>query len=106
MTDSADDLRWRREIFDQYATERRSASIPGYSVDVDSDITRHHPKGGDNEALLCLARFPKAVADRRIAEELTNLRARGWEAEWKLHDFDEPEDLKARLEARGLSCHH
>jgi GNAT superfamily N-acetyltransferase len=93
-------------MFERYASERRTVTVPGYSVEVDADITRHHPQGWDDEALLWLARFPKSAADRRIAEELANVRDRGWQAEWKLHDFDEPDDLKARLEARGLSCHH
>jgi len=106
VTSPVEDLRWRRRMFEEDAVERRSARVPGYSLEVGADITRHHPQGGDNEVLLWLARFPKAVADRRIAEELANLRNRGWHAEWKVYEFDEPEDLKARLEARGLSCHH
>ena len=106
MAGIPDDLRWRREIFEQYALERRHALVPGYSLEVAADITRHLPRGSDNEALLWLARFPEAIADRRIAEELARLRLRGWEAEWKLHDFDEPNDLKLRLERHGISCHH
>jgi len=101
-----EDLRWRRELFEQYASGRRNARVPGYSLEVGADITRHHPQGEDDEALLWLARFPRSAADRRIDEELANLRNRGWHAEWKVHDFDEPDDLKGRLEARGLSCHH
>ena len=101
-----DEERWRRQMFELFASERRAARVPGYSLEVDSDITRHLPQGQDDEALLWLARFPKSAADRRIAEELANVRKHGWQAEWKLHDFDEPDDLKTRLEARGLSCHH
>jgi GNAT superfamily N-acetyltransferase len=106
MTASGDEIRWRRQMFEQFASERRTARVPGYSLEVDADITRHHPQGGDDEALLWLARFAKSAADRRIAEELAGVRDRGWQAEWKLHDFDEPDDLKVRLEAQGLSCHH
>lgn len=80
--------------------------MPGYTLEVDDDITRHLPQQGDDEALLWLARFPESSADRRIGEELDNLERRGWAGEWKLHEFDEPGDLKARLEQRGLNAHH
>ena len=85
--------------------ERRAARVPGYTLEVGADITRHLPHEPDDEALLWLPRFARSDADRRIAEELASVRNRGWQAEWKLHDFDEPEDLKLRLEAHGLSCH-
>ncbi|HEX3096962.1 MAG TPA: GNAT family N-acetyltransferase [Usitatibacter sp.] len=60
----------------------------------------------DDEALLSFARFPAAEVDRRIGEELHHLRSHGWEAEWKVHDFDQPADLRSRLEATGLTTHH
>ncbi len=96
----------RRRLFQQYASERRSAHVPGYKLELGADITRHHPDGTGDEALLWLARFPEDAAESRIEEELAALRSRGWHAEWKLHDFDEPADLKTRLEARGLASHH
>lgn len=106
MSTPSPDISWRRQLFEEYAAERRSARVPGYTLDVGTDITRHLPQGGEDEALLWLARFSASNADRRVAEELQYLRERGWEAEWKLHDFDEPHDLKARLEAVGLANHH
>ena len=98
---------WRRQTFERYAQARRTARIPGYRLEPLSDLTRHVPRGEpDDEALVSFARFEPARAERRIEEELAHLRTHGWEAEWKVHDFDEPADLKARLEARGLTCHH
>jgi GNAT superfamily N-acetyltransferase len=95
----------RQATFADYAAERRRSRIPNYTLEPAADLTRYHPKGGDDEALLAFARFSAATADRRIDEELARLHARGWAAEWKVHDFDEPSDLKSRLEARGLSSH-
>jgi GNAT superfamily N-acetyltransferase len=106
VSEGADDLSWRREIFEQYATERRSVHVPGYKLEVADDITRHLPSGAEDEVLLWLARFTNSNADCRIAEELERLRRHGWAAEWKVQDFDEPPDLKARLEAHGLANHH
>jgi GNAT superfamily N-acetyltransferase len=99
-------LSWRRRTFEEYAAERRSVTVPGYVLDVADDITRHLPQNGGDEALLSLARFTTSNADDRITEELRNLRAHHWHAEWKLYDFDQPHDLKARLEAHGLVNHH
>ena len=106
MNALAADLSWRRRIFEEYAAERRSARVPGYTLEVADDSTRHLPQGDEDEALLWFARFTASNAGRRIAEELGRLRDRGWEAEWKLQDFDEPSDLKARLEAHALANHH
>ena len=102
----AEEMSWRRAIFADYVAARRTGSFPGYTLDVASDITRHLPQAGNDEAILSLARFPASDAERRIDEELESLERRGWAFEWKLHDFDEPEDLRQRLEARGLKAHH
>ena len=97
---------WRRGMFAQYAAARHHARIPPYRLDPRPDITRHLPTGSDDEALLAFARFPAEAADRRIGEELRWVREHGSAAEWKVHDFDEPPDLRTRLEAQGLHAHH
>jgi GNAT superfamily N-acetyltransferase len=97
---------WRRQTFERYASARRRARIPGYRLEVLPDITRHFPASDSDEALLSFARFDPAEAARRIEEELGAMASRGLAAEWKLHDFDSPADLKPRLEALGLTCHH
>ena len=93
---------WRRELFADYAAARRTVIFPGYTLEVADDITRYLPQDDNDESMLCLARFASASADRRIGEELARLAERGWACEWKLHDFDEPADLKQRLEQHGL----
>jgi GNAT superfamily N-acetyltransferase len=97
---------WRLEMFRRYAEERRAARIPKFRLEQSDDLTRHLPNGADDEALLSFGRFPAAAADARIREELARLRGHGWEAEWKVHDFDRPADLRSRLEASGLTAHH
>ena len=97
---------WRREMFERYAAERHHARIPPYRLDPRPDITRHLPTGSDDEALLAFARFADGEADARISEELRWVREQGWAAEWKVHDFDQPADLRQRLEAQGLTTHH
>jgi GNAT superfamily N-acetyltransferase len=97
---------WRLETFSRYASARRAARIPGYRVEVLPDITRHFPESDSDEALLSFAQFAPEHASQRIDQELGGLVAKGFAAEWKVHDFDTPADLKARLESRGLTCHH
>ena len=98
--------RAERDLFERYARARRHARLPGFHLDARADVTRHLPSGDDDEALLSFARFPDAQADRRIDEELADLGRRGLAAEWKVHGFDAPEDLRARLVERGLTLHH
>lgn len=99
-------LDWRRHTFERYAGARRRACIPGYRLEALPDITRHFPASDSDEALLSFARFDAGDAGRRIQEELAAMASRGLAAEWKVHDLDSPADLKARLEALGLTCHH
>lgn len=106
MPDSARGIEWRRDVFEHYARDRRSARIPNFRLDALADLTRHFPGGTDDEAMLSFASFAPDAADIRIGEELEHLRARGWAAEWKVHEFDEPADLRQRLVARGLANHH
>ena len=96
----------RSEVFERYAAARRAARIPAYRVEVLPDLTRHWPAGDTDEAILSFARFDSAVVEARIREELANLKQRRLEAEWKVHDLDQPADLESRLEALGLTCHH
>lgn len=96
----------RRGIFAQYARERSHAPLAGFRLQTVADLARHFPGGADDEAVLSFARFATADSDARIDAELRNLKANGWAAEWKVHEFDQPPDLKARLEARGLTSHH
>lgn len=106
MIESGHAASWRRRIFEEYAHARRAVRVPGYTLQAADDVTRHLPQGAEDEALIWLARFTFSNADRRIGEELELLRQRGWQAEWKVQEFDEPPDLKARLEAHGLANHH
>jgi GNAT superfamily N-acetyltransferase len=99
-------MEWRRAVFERYARERGTARIPNYRLETLGDLTRHLPKGMDDEALLSFACFSPEAANERIREELEHLRSHGWAAEWKVHEFDEPADLRYRLEAHGLAAHH
>ena len=93
-------------MFERYALSRRACRIPNYRLEALPDLTRHLPNGADDEAVLSFARFTPASAEARIEEELEHLKRHGWAAEWKVHDFDQPEDLRSRLEAHGLTFHH
>ena len=97
---------WRLEMFRRYASDRRAASIPNYRLEQLADVTRHFPRDATDEAVLSFACFPPELAEQRIDEELRYLKSHGLEAEWKVHEFDEPGDMRARLEARGLTVHH
>lgn len=97
---------WQREVFAAYARERAEAPLPGLRCERLADITRYHPAGDDDEALLAFARFDDATVDARIEEELAALRQRNLAAEWKVHGLDRPPDLADRLRARGLANHH
>jgi hypothetical protein len=70
-------LSWRREMFAEYVAARRSVRFPGYTLEAADEITRYLPQAGNDESILCLARFGRDSADRRIGEELDRVARHG-----------------------------
>jgi hypothetical protein len=66
-------------------------------------ITRSLAPAGQGPSRVAWSGLDEASADAAIAAQVDFFRRRGEAFEWKLHDYDQPADLGARLAAAGLS---
>ncbi|RYZ68511.1 MAG: GNAT family N-acetyltransferase [Proteobacteria bacterium] len=81
--------------------DHRACAWPGETVDARPHVTRHGILNGEVNFVTAHALSPES-ADAVIAEELAHYAARGKSFEWKLFSFDEPKDLRQRLESAGF----
>lgn len=90
-----------RALFDAYRRDRLDLPLDGCQIERLPQLRRHLPSDG-GEAMLCFARLTPGTEAEQIAEQLAFFAARRQPFEWKVYEFDEPADLKPRLEAAGL----
>jgi ribosomal protein S18 acetylase RimI-like enzyme len=86
------------------AQVRRSADPgqPGARVESAGGVLRTVVPVGEGASRVSWSDLDDASADAVIAAQLAFFAARGQGFEWKLHDYDQPPDLGARLAAAGL----
>lgn len=88
-------------LFDAYRRDRLDLPLDGCELERLPNLRRHLPRDG-GEAMLCFAQLPPGSEDAEIAAQLAFFAARRQSFEWKVYAFDEPADLKPRLETAGL----
>ncbi|MEO6246325.1 MAG: GNAT family N-acetyltransferase, partial [Opitutaceae bacterium] len=91
-------------IFEQYRSEFRARSLPGYALEVFPDLSRHTAEDFRHEGHVGFANLSADTAGERIYEQIRHFDRLEQPFEWKVHDFDQPATLKAMLEARGFGC--
>jgi hypothetical protein len=93
-------------LFEQYRSERRQASIPGYDIHVLPHLTRYVALTPGGEGMVMFARFPKEDAARHVREQVAFFAARQEPFEWKTYDLDAPPALRSILEGEGFRPRH
>lgn len=91
-----------RDIFRRYANERRAAALTGYRTDVLRGITRYTPIAPDCDGLVTFSELTEDSIDDAISMQADHFGRLGLAFEWKVYDFDTPDDLAVRLEASGF----
>ena len=91
-----------RQLFRRYAGERKVMHLPGYRLDSLDGLTRHTPLAPDIDGLVMFSELTEGVIDRAIQEQVAYFSRIGRPFEWKVHAFDVPADLAARLQAQSF----
>jgi GNAT superfamily N-acetyltransferase len=93
----------RDEILGEYDRfERRGAFIPGYRREVLPRLVRMIDLAAKG-SYIAFSGLSAADADEAILGEIAYFEGIGQGFEWKLYSHDRPDDLKARLMARGFT---
>lgn len=91
-------------LFWKYAEDRRESEIDGFRCDIFPHLTRYTPQIEGMEGLVVFAQLPDHEAVELIHNEIKYFSDLSLDIEWKVYDFDKPDDLMLRLKAEGFRC--
>lgn len=66
------------------------------------NVVRHIDASNVGEGIISYSQLNEANADDSIREQVSYFENIGQNFEWKLYDYDQPSDLKERLESHGF----
>ncbi|HYN30942.1 MAG TPA: hypothetical protein VES95_13895 [Dermatophilaceae bacterium] len=98
-----------QELLARFHDEVRLAGAdidPRHVVEEDGPVRRDYPAdpGAPGAMIECPTGLPPGEADRWIARQRDFFTARRREVEWKVHGYDAPPDLAARLRRAGFDA--
>lgn len=82
--------------------QRQEVEYPDLRREVTPDVVRHVDTSDDGEGTITFSQLTEANADAVIREQVRYFESIGQDFEWKLYDYDQPADLKTRLESHGF----
>jgi GNAT superfamily N-acetyltransferase len=91
-----------RAAYDTQVRRSPETDEPGARVEAAAGVLRTVVPVGQGTSWVLWSDLDAATADAAIAAQVAFFAARGQGFEWKLHDYDQPADLGARLAAAGL----
>ena len=87
-------------LYDQ--DQRRDVEYPDARREVTPSVVRHIDTSGSGEGSVIYSHLSEANAADIIQEQVRFFESIGQDFEWKVYDYDQPPDLKERLESHGF----
>jgi hypothetical protein len=87
-------------LYDQ--DQRIDIEYPAARREVTPHVVRHINTSGAGEGFISYSQLNDINADNIIREQVNYFESIGQDFEWKLYDYDQPSDLKERLESHGF----
>jgi GNAT superfamily N-acetyltransferase len=88
-------------LYDQF--ERREIEFPDLRREVTPNVVRHIATSDNGEGMILYSQLNAYDVEETIREQVRYFESLGQDFEWKLFDYDEPADLRERLEAYGFT---
>ena len=82
--------------------QRKDVEYPDARREVTPTVVRHIDTSGSGEGAVIYSQLSEANADDVIQEQVRFYESIGQDFEWKVYDYDQPPDLKGRLESHGF----
>ena len=87
-------------LYDQ--DQRKDIEYPDMRREVTPNVVRHIDTSDHREGIISYSQLNEANAEDTIREQVSYFESLGQGFEWKLYDYDQPADLKERLDAHGF----
>lgn len=87
-------------LYDQ--DQRIDVEYPDTRREVTPHVVRHIDTSGVGEGFISYSQVNDVNTDDVIREQVNYFESIGQDFEWKLYDYDQPSDLKDRLETHGF----
>jgi GNAT superfamily N-acetyltransferase len=91
-----------RQIFERYAAQALNTDQPGFRSEIFPEFLRLTPTTSEADGFIQLAKLTRDNVDAAIIEQKKYFASIGRGFEWKVHDFDTPDNLTERLLAHGF----
>ena len=82
--------------------QRQDVEYPDARREVTPNVVRHIDTSGKGEGFITYSQLQEVNAEEVIREQVSYFERIGQDFEWKLYDYDQPADLKERLESHGF----
>ena len=92
----------RNQILVDYIQDRRERNFAGYHREDLDYLVRQTPNEGKGGAWVYFSNIPEEDLDRIIQDQISFFETKGIPFEWKLYNFDKPENLSDRLRAHDF----
>jgi GNAT superfamily N-acetyltransferase len=89
------------DLFDQ--DQRIDVEYPGIRREITANVVRHVDNSGNGEGMVIYSHLDETNVEDAIREQIAYFESLGQDFEWKVYDYDQPPDLKDRLERHGFS---
>jgi hypothetical protein len=90
-----------KQFFDEYVQDRRRQKIERFTLEDFGHLVRYTPQT-DADGWVTFSRFKASETKAIISEQVDYFRSLGKSFEWKVYDFDEPENLQSLLVELGF----
>jgi hypothetical protein len=87
-------------LYDQ--DQRKDVEYAGARREITPNVVRHVDLSGRGEGAVIYTQLGETNAEAIIREQVAYFESLGQNFEWKLYDYDQPADLRARLEVHGF----
>lgn len=87
-------------LYDQ--DQRRDVEYPDARREITPTVVRHVDISGNGASTVIYSQLTEANAEAAIHEQVLYFENLDQDFEWKVYDYDQPHDLKERLEAYGF----
>lgn len=93
-----------KEIFELYRKERITYSINGFKKETFDEFVRYTPLENEMDGIIMFNNFSAENIETIINEQINYFKNLKFGFEWKVYDFDEPDNLAEALLAKGFKA--